>query len=107
MSRPGGGLHRVPTMQPPGKGLPGVTKVRGRGIRTGDTFMTTSHRRIALLTGASISALGVSSIFAAPALAAPHDAPADGTYAGTSTTDHTVTICDLATDTGACFFGVI
>src|SRR5436190_8364271 len=68
--------------------------------------MTTSHRRIALLTGASISALGVSSIFATPAFAAPHDALVDGTYAGTDTTSDTVAICDLATNP-ECFFGVI
>src|SRR3954471_10914775 len=68
--------------------------------------MKTSHRRIALLTGASISALGVSSIFASPAFAAPHDTLADGTYAGTSTTADSVVICDLATNED-CFFGVI
>src|SRR4051794_4411107 len=64
--------------------------------------MTTSHRRIALLTGASLAALGITS----PALAAPHDGLADGTYAGADTTTDTVTICDLASTTD-CFFGVI
>ena len=67
--------------------------------------MTTSHRRIALLTGASISALGVSR-FPAPAFAAPHDGLVDGTYEGHGTTNHTVTICDIATNAD-CFFGVI
>ena len=71
--------------------------------------MTTTHRRIALLTGASIAALGI----AAPALAAPHDGLADGLYPGVNTTDDTVVICDLAGATttplqeSPCFFGEI
>jgi hypothetical protein len=65
--------------------------------------MTTTQRRIALLTGASLATLG-----ATPALAAPHDTLADGTYAGASTATDTVTICDLAATPGSpCFFGVI
>ena len=64
--------------------------------------MTTNHRRIALLAGASVSALGL----AMPAYAAPHDGLAAGTYAGVDTTAGTVTICDLAS-TVDCFFGVI
>src|SRR3982751_227692 len=61
--------------------------------------MTTSNRRIALLTGASLAALGA----ATPAFAAPHDLAADGTYAGTSIIDvtspftDTVTICSIGT----------
>src|SRR5215203_1610590 len=73
---------------------------QNRGI----VSMTTNHRRIALLAGASIAALGIS----APVLAAPHDALADGTYPGATTTDDTIEICDLATPPGSpCFFGVI
>ena len=77
--------------------------------------MTTSQRRIALLTGASISALGLASpAFAAPhyPLAAPHDAVADGAYSGTSNpfvggspTD-TIDICTIAVDP-QCFLGVV
>ena len=78
--------------------------------------MKTSHRRIALLTGASISALGVSSIFATPAFAAPHDGAtpgtflADGTYTGIDSTADTLTICDIAVSPAPdspCFYGVI
>ncbi|MEO8175503.1 MAG: autotransporter outer membrane beta-barrel domain-containing protein, partial [Sphingomicrobium sp.] len=66
--------------------------------------MKTSHRRFALLTGASIAALGIS----APALAAPHDALTPGTYPGFTTTDDTIELCDLATPAGdPCFFGII
>src|ERR1044072_9973689 len=66
--------------------------------------MTTTQRRIALLTGASLATLGL----ATPAFAAPHDTLPDGTYAGTDTTADTVTICDLAATPGSpCFFGVI
>src|SRR3954463_16318001 len=67
--------------------------------------MKTSHRRIALLAGASICALGA----AAPAFAAaPHVGKDEGTYPGATTTADTVTICDLATPAGSpCFFGVI
>src|SRR3954454_14111965 len=70
--------------------------------------MTTSHRRIALLTGASLAALGT----ATPAFAAPHDLAADGTYAGTSVVDttapytDTITICAIATASPECFIGV-
>jgi hypothetical protein len=80
--------------------------------------MTTSQRRITLLAGASISALGLSS----PALAdpwyptpAPHDNVANGTYAGTNVVVapgdgvDTIVICDIATDgdpaATSCFFG--
>src|SRR5512143_1873667 len=68
--------------------------------------MTTSHRRIALLTGASLAVLGTAS----PALAAPHDGLPDGVYSGANTTDPTIVICDLdetETPTDPCFFGVI
>jgi hypothetical protein len=70
--------------------------------------MKTSHRRIALLTGASLTALGL----ATPAFAAPHDNTtlADGVYPGANTTVDTIEICDLATVPGPgspCFFGVI
>src|SRR3954451_21011682 len=70
--------------------------------------MTTSHRRIALLTRASLAALGT----ATPAFAAPHDLAADGTYAGTSVVDttapytDTITICAIATASPECFIGV-
>ena len=67
--------------------------------------MTTTHRRIALLTGASLSALGVSVLAATPALAAPHDDPVSlGVHPGVATTSDIITICDLADNT-ACFFG--
>jgi hypothetical protein len=63
--------------------------------------MTTSHRRIALLTGASITALGL----AMPAYAAPHDTLADGTYPGVADTNvpasaitETLVICEIADD---------
>src|SRR5215217_1786808 len=69
--------------------------------------MTTSHRRITLLAGASITALGLSALTASPALAAPHDGLIDGTYAGVDTTTTPITICDLADDPAVCFFGVI
>src|SRR5690242_3075547 len=66
--------------------------------------MTTTQRRIALLTGASLATLGVAS----PALAAPHSGLADGTYPGFSTSTSTVEICDLATPAGSpCFYGMI
>ena len=69
--------------------------------------MTTSHRRFALLTGASLATLGVASIIApSAALAAPHDTLADGTYAGTTTAGSPITICDIA-GTNPCFTGVI
>ncbi|HUE79026.1 MAG TPA: hypothetical protein VMN38_05295, partial [Sphingomicrobium sp.] len=64
--------------------------------------MTTSHRRIALLAGASLAALGLS----APALAAPHDTLPDGVYPGDDTTVDTVEICDIA-GVDPCFYGVI
>jgi len=69
---------------------------------------TTSHRRIALLTGASLAALGATT----PAFAAPHDLAANGTYAGTSVVDvtspftDTITICSIATASPECFLGV-
>ena len=68
--------------------------------------MTSFNRRIALLTGASISALGVSALgLASPALAAPHDVAGTGTFAGASTATATLTICDIAA-TDPCFYGV-
>jgi hypothetical protein len=69
--------------------------------------MTTINRRIALLTGASVAALGLSALSATPALAAPHDTfgPSATPAAGTDTTSDTVTICALATNAD-CFFGV-
>ena len=77
--------------------------------------MKTSHRRIALLTGASISALGI----ATPALAdprypdpAPHDTVSNGAHPGDNSTfvgpgamTNTITICDIA-DNPECFLGV-
>ena len=75
--------------------------------------MTTSNRRIALLTGASLAALGVSVLAASPALAAPHDTLGTGSYPGIGTADDTIVICDLAapgntTVPGSpCFFGQI
>ena len=66
--------------------------------------MKTSHRHFALLTGASLAALGL----AMPAAAAPHDTLPDGTYPGDSTTDDSIEICDLdPTPASPCFFGVI
>ena len=78
---------------------------------------TTSHRRIALLTGASIATLGI----ATPVLAAPHDGASpgtyipDGNYPGFTTNTSPVTICAIAADNGAlagdqsspCFYGVV
>ncbi len=64
--------------------------------------MKTSHRRIALLTGASFTALGV----ATPAFAAPHDVAGPGTYAGTNTSATTITLCTIATN-ATCMFGVV
>ena len=68
--------------------------------------MTTTQRRIALLTGASLATLGLAAV---PAYAAPpHSALPDGTYPGTLSVDPTIEICDLATPPGSpCFFGVI
>ncbi len=68
--------------------------------------MKTNYRRFALLTGASAAAICISSLNAAPALAAPHDGLAAATtVAGTDTTSATVTICDIA-GTSPCFYGV-
>ncbi len=64
--------------------------------------MKTSHKRIALLTGASFTALGV----ATPAFAAPHDVAGPGTYAGTNTSATTITLCTIATN-ATCMFGVV
>ena len=69
--------------------------------------MKTTNRRIALLTGASAAALGMSALAATPALAAPHDTLPAGVYPGTDTTGAVVTICDVAVATPECFFGVI
>ncbi|HVU29770.1 MAG TPA: hypothetical protein VHE36_05150, partial [Sphingomicrobium sp.] len=71
--------------------------------------MTTTQRRIALLTGASLATL-VTAVpaYAAPGTTAPHSNLADGTYPGATTAADTVEICDLATPAGSpCFFGVI
>ena len=66
--------------------------------------MTSFSRRIALLTGSSIAVLGA----ATPALAAPHDTLANGTYVGTASTASTIELCDIAVPPGSpCFFGVI
>src|SRR5512141_1696662 len=77
--------------------------------------MMTSHRRIALLTGASLAALGTAApAFAAPnyPAASPHDAVANGTlagagdsYFGSGTVTDTLDICNIAT-TIDCFLGV-
>ena len=67
--------------------------------------MKTTNRRLALLTGASAAALGMSALAATPALAAPHDTFGPGTAAGTDTTGAVVTICTLATN-ATCFFGI-
>ena len=76
--------------------------------------MKTSNRRYTLLTGASISALGITGLgLASPALAAPHDTVTPGTYAGTNVTDNTapvdsdIVICDIATASPECFLGVL
>ena len=76
--------------------------------------MTTSQRRIMLLAGASISALGLSS----PALAdpwypaaRPSDALGNTVTPGVFTADETIVICELDVDdsppllTDPCFFG--
>ncbi len=72
--------------------------------------MTTNFRRIALLTGVSAAALGISNLTATSALASPQGL-ADGTYAGSFTNATLIEICDLANNvTGPnppCFFGVI
>ena len=73
--------------------------------KTGDFNTKTTNRRIALLTGASAAALGMSALAATPALAAPHDTFGPGTAAGTDTTGAVVTICTLATN-ATCFFGI-
>ena len=77
--------------------------------------MTTNQRRIALLTGASIAALGIAGpAFAAPRYpaAAPHDAASNGTHAGTnvlvnpSNPVDEIVICEIgAPDPDPCFFG--
>ena len=67
--------------------------------------MTTTQRRIALLTGASLSALGVSVLTATPALAAPHNEVGNGIYSGTSATSDIIPICAIADDPADCFFG--
>jgi hypothetical protein len=77
--------------------------------------MTTNQRRIALLTGASIAALGIAGpAFAAPRFpaAAPHDAASNGTNAGTnvlvnpSNPVDEIVICEIgAPDPDPCFFG--
>jgi len=80
-------------------------------VKTGEEFMTTSYRRITLLAGASITAIGLAS----PALAAPHDGLPQGTYThpdspsvtntpGVDVTD-TLEICLVVDE--PCFFGEI
>ena len=70
--------------------------------------MKTSQWRIALLTGASLSTLGLAAPGFAQEATPPHVSLADGTYPGTATTADTIEICDLATPPGSpCFFGVI
>jgi hypothetical protein len=70
--------------------------------------MQTNYRRIALLTGVSAAALGATPAFAAPhyPAPAPHDAVADGTYAGYFDAGpvDTVDICAIAV-TPDCFLG--
>src|SRR6476661_524691 len=97
-----------------GLGVSGKTsdqnRVRGRELRQGTYNMNTTQRRIALLTGASLATLGL--VTPAFAQAAPHDAAADGIYAGTSVADttapftDTITICNIATASPECFLGV-
>src|SRR5690349_2526208 len=66
--------------------------------------MQNTHGRIALLAGVSIAALVITGLTPTAALAAPHDGRADGTYAGTSTSANTLTIC---TEADTCFSGII
>ena len=75
--------------------------------------MKTNIRRFALLTGVSVAALGVSNVTATAALASPQSLP-DGVYAGETTADPLIEICELADNifngTGPvppCFFGEI
>ena len=68
--------------------------------------MTNSNRRIALLTGASLAALGL----ATPSFAAPHDVllpGGDQTNPGTNTSDPLIDLCTIAAATSECFYGVI
>ena len=76
--------------------------------KTGDDYMKTSHSRIALLTGASLSALGVTALgVASPAYAAPHDSLTGPVVnPGTSTSTTPIDICTIAAATPDCFFGV-
>src|SRR4051812_3273559 len=84
----------------------GVTRSAAVDLDRGIS-MKTSHRRMALLTGASLSALGVTALgIASPAMAAPHDVAGPGTNAGTSTTASPIDICTIAAATANCFFGV-
>ena len=71
--------------------------------------MKTSNRRITLLAGVSVAALGLTTVVSpTAALAAPHDGLADGFYPGFSTSTATIELCDLATPPGSpCFFGEI
>src|SRR5688500_1971542 len=72
--------------------------------------MTTNFRRIALLTGVSAAALGISNVTATAALATPQGL-ADGVYPGSATVDDVLEICELANNptgpTPPCFTGVI
>src|SRR3954453_14967228 len=108
MFRLGAGPCRVPNARSSSKGSPLCKQGPRPRSKQGNYHITTSHRRIALLTGASLSALGI----ATPAFAAPHDLAADGTYAGTSVVDttapytDTITICAIATASPECFLGV-
>ena len=73
--------------------------------------MTTNFRRIALLTGVSAAALGISNVTATAALALPSDTLADGSYPGDFTGDSVIEICELANNptgpTPPCFIGTI
>ena len=72
-------LCRVYMTQQSGSGtIQGATSSPRPRAETGEYIMTTTNRRIALLTGASLAALGVSVLAASPALAAPHDTLVDG-----------------------------
>ena len=64
-------------------------------VKQGKNSMTTSYRRITLLAGASITALGLAS----PALAAPHDGLPQGNYTNTDSPSITNTPGVDVTDT--------
>ena len=69
--------------------------------------MITNFRRIALFTGVSAAALGISGVGASPALAqiAPPPPGSDANYPGQNSSDPTIAICNLATPPGSpCLF---